>query len=187
MIDDIQNAVTVLREGGIILYPTDTVWGIGCDATNIGAVSKIYKLKQREETKSMLILIDNADRLMNYVKEVPEMAWELIAVNNKPMTIIYPSAKNLASNLVNQDGTIGIRVTKDEFCKKLIMKLNKPIVSTSANISGMESPAVFDDISQDIIDKVDYVVKWRQDDRNRNVPSSIIKLGLKGEIEILRN
>ncbi len=186
MTEDIQNALKVLKEGGIILYPTDTVWGIGCDATNEMAVSKIYKLKQREETKSMLLLIDSPGRIANYIKEIPEIAWQLIELNNRPMTIIYPSAKNLAPNLINTDGTIGIRVTNDEFCKKLISILGRPIVSTSANISGMATPSIFNDISRKIKDNVDYAVKWRQDDLHRSLPSSVIKLGLKGEIEIIR-
>ncbi len=186
MNEDINNCLNVLKKGGIILYPTDTIWGIGCDATNSGAVSRIYQLKNREETKSMLVLVDNPNRIMNYVNEVPEMAWQLIEVNDRPMTIIYPSARNLAVNLMNQDGTIGIRVTNDEFCKKLISRLNRPIVSTSANISGMMSPSTFDDIAQEIKDQVDYVVKWRQEDHQKALPSSIIKVGLKGQIEIIR-
>jgi L-threonylcarbamoyladenylate synthase len=185
--EDIFNAIEVLRKGGIILYPTDTIWGIGCDATNVEAVSRIYKLKQREETKSMLVLVDNPDRISRHVKEVPEMAWQLIEVNDQPMTIIYPSAINLAVNLIDPSGTIGIRVTKDEFCQKLISKLNHPIVSTSANISGKGSPSIFDDISQEVKDQVDYIVRCRQDDYNKSLPSSIIKVSLNGQIEIIRN
>lgn len=186
MIDDINKALDVLKKGGIILFPTDTIWGIGCDATNSNAVARIYALKQREETKSMLVLADNADRILRYVKEVPEMAWQLLEVNDQPMTIIYPGAINLAANLINSDKTIGIRITNDQFCQKLISRLNRPIVSTSANISGQPSPALFDEISEEIKDGVDYVVKWRQDDMTKRPPSQIIKLGPGGEIEILR-
>ena len=121
MTDDLIKAVDVLKKGGIILYPTDTIWGIGCDATNKDAVARIYGLKQREETKSMLVLADNENRILRYVKEVPEMAWQLLEVNDQPMTIIYPGAVNLAQNLINSDGTIGIRIVKDEFCQKLIL------------------------------------------------------------------
>ena len=139
MEQDIQKASEILRKGGIILYPTDTIWGLGCDATNIEAVKKIYQLKQREELKSMLVLVDNIDRIGRYIKQIPEMAIQLIEVNDLPMTIIYPGAVNLASNLVSSDGTIGIRITNDDFCQKLIRKFNKPIVSTSANVSGFTS------------------------------------------------
>src|SRR5512145_1096859 len=147
MEQDIIKATEILREGGIILYPTDTIWGIGCDATNTEAVKKIYCLKQREETKSMLILVDHIDRIGRYIKEIPEAAIQLLEVNDQPMTIIYPGAINLASNLISTNGTIGIRVVNDDFCQKLIRKFNKPIVSTSANISGKPAPAFFSDIS----------------------------------------
>ena len=186
MEEDLKIAVDTLRNGGIILYPTDTIWGIGCDATNISAVAKIFALKQREETKSMLVLVDNANRISRYIKEVPEVAWELIDVSDNPITIIYPGAINLAQNLIGQDGTIGIRIANDEFCQKLIGKFNKPIVSTSANISGQPAPGIFDEISDDVIAGVDYCVNWRQDDRRKSNPSSIIKLGISGQIEIIR-
>lgn len=186
MQDDIHKALTILKAGGIILYPTDTIWGIGCDATNEEAVRKIYQLKQREETKSMLVLVDNADRIGRYVKEVPEVAWQLVEVSDKPMTIIYPGAINLASNLVSNDKTIGIRVVQDEFCQALINRLNRPLVSTSANISGQPSPAIFSEISDEIKNGVDYIVTWRQEDMEKSAPSSIIKVGLGGEIDIIR-
>ena len=147
---------------------------------------KIYQLKQREETKSMLVLVDNPDRILWNVKEVPEIAWQLIEVSDKPMSIIYPGAINLAKNLIGADGSIGIRVVNDEFCQKLIARLNRPIVSTSANISGQSAPTIFNEISQVIKDGVDNIVKWRQNDINKAIPSSIIKIGLRGEIEILR-
>jgi Sua5/YciO/YrdC/YwlC family protein len=186
MHDEIIKAATVLKNGGIILYPTDTIWGIGCDATNNDAVKKIYQLKQREETKSMLVLVDHADRIGRYVREVPEMAMQLIEVNDKPMTIIYPGAINLASNLIGQDQSVGIRIAQDEFCQKLIARLGRPIVSTSANISGQPAPAIFPEISEDIKNGVDYIVNWRQDDLAKAAPSSIIKIGVGGEIEIIR-
>lgn len=186
MNEDILKAAEVLKKGGIILYPTDTIWGIGCDASNKDAVDRIYKLKQREETKSMLVLVENDSRLMRHVKEVPETAWMLIEVNDQPMTIIYPGAINLAANLISTDQTIGIRIAKDEFCEKLIAKINRPLVSTSANISGEPSPAFFDEISEEIKEGVDYIVSWRQEDRLPRNPSQIIKLGLNGEINILR-
>lgn len=186
MDQDIKQAVEVLRKGGIILYPTDTIWGIGCDATNETAVKKIYELKQREETKSMLVLADSPGRIERYVDNVPEIAWQLIEVNDQPMTIIYPGAKNLAGNLISSDKTIGIRIANDDFCQKLITRLNKPIVSTSANISGKIAPAIFDEISDEIKKGVDYIVQWRQNDLSRRPASQIIKLGVNGEIEIIR-
>jgi L-threonylcarbamoyladenylate synthase len=186
MEQDIIKATEILRNGGIILYPTDTIWGIGCDASNMEAVKRIYLLKQREETKSMLVLMDHVDRIGRYVREIPEVAVQLLEVNDQPMTIIYPGAINLASNLVSIDGTIGIRVANDEFCQKLIRKFNKPIVSTSANISGQPAPALFDEISEEIKEAVDYIVEWRQNDNSRRAPSQIIKVGLSGEIEVIR-
>ena len=186
MQDEIFKALAILKRGGIILYPTDTVWGIGCDATNVDAVKKTYQLKQREETKSMLVLVEHADRIGRYVRDVPEMAWQLIEVNDEPMTIIYPGAINLAPNLIGQDNTIGIRIVQDEFCQKLIARLNRPLVSTSANISGQPSPAIFSEVSDEIKNGVDYIVNWRQDDSVISSSSSIIKIGLGGEIEIIR-
>ncbi|WP_159517679.1 L-threonylcarbamoyladenylate synthase [Sunxiuqinia indica] len=186
MHNDIKKALEVLHSGGIILYPTDTIWGIGCDATNEEAVQKIYQLKEREDSKSMLVLMENINFLSRYVEEVPEIALDLIEVTEKPMTIIYPGAKNLAKNLVAQDGSIGIRITSEEFTRQLIQRFKKPIVSTSANISGEPSPSFFDEIIPEIKDAVDYVVEYRQDDISPKEPSSIIKLGTSGEIEILR-
>ena len=186
MQNDIKKALEVLQNGGVILYPTDTIWGIGCDATNEKAVQRIYELKKREDSKSMLVLMENVNLLNRYVEEVPEIAYDLIEVTEKPMTIIYPGAKNLAKNLVAQDGSIGIRISSEEFTRQLIQRFKKPIVSTSANISGEPSPAFFNEISPEIIDAVDYVVEYRQDDHSPKEPSSIIKLGVGGEIEILR-
>ena len=184
--DDLKKAVEVLRQGGVILYPTDTVWGLGCDATNPEAVKRIFQIKQREDIKSMLVLIENPNMLNSYVREVPEVAWQLIEVTDKPLTIIYPGAKNLAPNLIASDGTIGIRVTTEKFTEQLIQRFRRPIVSTSANISGKPTPRNFDGISEEIITLVDYVVQYRQDDRSESTPSSILKLGVGGEIQIIR-
>lgn len=186
MIEDIKKACEVLSKGGLILYPTDTIWGIGCDATNEDAVRRVYKLKQRIDSKAMLVLIDSTAKLNSYVEEVPEQAWDLIELTTKPLTIIYPQARNLASNLVAEDGSIGIRISTEEFSRKLCERFRKPLVSTSANVSGSPSPAIFDDIAEEIKDGVDYIVKYRQDDISRTPPSSIIKLGLGGLIRIIR-
>ncbi len=186
MHDDIQKAIETLQQGGIILYPTDTIWGIGCDATNPEAVQHIYKLKQREDSKSMLILLDNDAKLNSYMDEVPEMAWDLIELSTKPLTIIYPNAKNLAANLLAEDKSIGIRITGEEFSKKLCQRFKKPIVSTSANISGQASPAHFGEITDEIKNGVNYIVKYRQEETSNPAPSSIIKLGVSGEIKIIR-
>jgi len=185
-VDDIVKAVEVLRSGGIILYPTDTIWGIGCDATNAAAVKRIYEIKQRQDTKSMLVLMENPNLLNSYISEVPEIAWELIEVADTPLTIIYPGAKNLAINLVANDGSIGIRITNEAFTQQLIQRFRKPVVSTSANISGQKSPQNFAEISEEIKKSVDYTVKFRQDDLSRSHPSGIIKLGLGGQIQIIR-
>ena len=186
MMDEVKKAVEVLRQGGVILYPTDTIWGLGCDATNETAVKKVYDIKRRAETKSMLVLIDSPAKLQAYVSEIPDMAWELIELTTKPLTIIYPGARNLASNLINDDNTIGIRVTEEAFSKKLCEMFRKPVVSTSANISGEKSPAMFSEISKEIISQVDYVVNYRRDEDQPAKASSIIKLGVKNEIQIIR-
>jgi len=184
--DDISQCLEVLKNGGIILYPTDTIWGIGCDATNPVAVERIYQLKKRTDSKSMLVLLENENLLPSYINEVPEVAWDLIEIAERPITIIYPGAKNMAKNLIASDGTIGIRITKDAFCSQLVKSFRKPIVSTSANISGEMSPGSFIEISSKVLDAVDYIVKYRQDDHKRSQVSEIIKVGLGGEIEILR-
>ena len=184
--DDLKKALEVLRQGGVILYPTDTVWGIGCDATNTEAVKRIFGIKQREDVKSMLVLIENPNMLNSYVKEVPEVAWQLIEVADKPLTIIYPGAKNLAANLIGSDGSVGIRVTTESFTEQLIQRFRRPIVSSSANLSGKSTPQNFEEIGEDIKSAVDYIVLYRQDERTRNSPSSILKLGTGGEIQIIR-
>ncbi len=186
MNEDIKKAVEILMKGGIILYPTDTVWGIGCDATNAEAVKRIYEIKQRDDSKSMLILMDNPAKIQTYIQDVPEIAWDLIELTDKPLTIIYENARNLAENLIAEDGSIGIRITDEEFSKELCKRFRKPIVSTSANISGNPSPANFREISQEIKDKMDYIVNYRQKDSSKANPSSIIKLSKDGTINIIR-
>jgi len=186
MIDDIKAAIAVLQKGGIILYPTDTIWGLGCDAGNEDAVQRIYAIKNRVDSKSMLVLMENAALIERYVDEVPDVAYDLIELTDKPLTIIFDGAKNLAKNLIAEDGSIGIRITSEAFSSELIRRFKRPIVSTSANISGSPSPARFSDIDQGIIDSVDFVVKFRQDEIQKAVPSSIMKLGKGGEIKIIR-
>ncbi|SMO84325.1 L-threonylcarbamoyladenylate synthase [Saccharicrinis carchari] len=186
MNDDIKKAVEVLQKGGLILYPTDTIWGIGCDATNQEAVKKVYALKQRHDSKSALVLLDNDAKLSAYVAKVPEMAWDLIDLSAKPLTIIYPKAKNLAQNLLAEDNSVGIRITKEEFSKKLCARFKKPIVSTSANISGQASPQHFGEISDEVKNGVDYIVQFRQEETANPAPSSILKLEVDGQIKIIR-
>ncbi|MDO8928828.1 MAG: L-threonylcarbamoyladenylate synthase [Bacteroidota bacterium] len=186
MHDDVKAALEVLQNGGVILYPTDTIWGIGCDACNEEAVKRIYAIKNRVDAKSMLVLLENAALLDQYIDDVPEIAFDLIEVTDKPLTIIYDGAKNLARNLIADDGSIGIRITAEAFSSDLIRRFKRPVVSTSANISGKPSPACFAEIDQKIIDSVDYVVKYRQDDTHKAVPSDIIKLGRDGGIKIIR-
>ncbi len=185
MQEDINKALEVLRNGGIILYPTDTVWGIGCDATNEEAVKRAFDLKKRETVKSILILLDNEAKLNSYITEVPEMAWDLIDYASKPMTIIYPNAKNLAKNILAED-SIGIRITKEKFSHMLCQRFRKPIVSTSANISGEPSPSCFDMIPDEIKKGVDYIVKYSQEETTSPSVSSIIKLDVDGQIQIIR-
>ena len=185
MKEEIEKCVEILKTGGIILYPTDTVWGLGCDATNEIAVQKIYDLKQRSDSKSLIILVGNDAMLNNHVKDVPELAWDIIDVSEKPTTIVYPNAKNLANNVIGNDGSIAIRLIKNEFCTQLLYKFRKPIVSTSANLSAAPTPLSLSEINTSIINNVDFVVDARFDTGNKK-PSSLIKLGLKGEIEILR-
>ena len=185
--NDIIKAVEVLRLGGIILYPTDTIWGLGCDATNVTAVKRIYEIKQRQDTKSMLVLMENPNLLNSYIGEVPEIAWELIEVADTPLTIIYSGAKNLASNLLANDGSIGIRITNEPFTQQLIQRFRKPIVSTSANISGQKTPQNFVEISDEVKKSVDYIVEYRQDDLTKSKVKDIIKLGVGGRIEIIKN
>ncbi len=183
---EIKKSLAVLKNGGVILYPTDTVWGLGCDATNPEAVKKIYEIKKRADSKTMILLVDLEARLSTYVKEIPEQAWPLIEFTDKPLTIVYDGARNLPPELIAEDGSVAIRVTNDEFCKNLIGVLRKPLVSTSANISGSPAPAIYQEVSEEIRSAVDYIVNWRKDDRQRHPPSSIIKLQKGGLIQIIR-
>lgn len=186
MQEDIKNAFDVLVAGGLILYPTDTIWGIGCDATNEIAVNKIYDLKKRINNKALITLIDNPIKLDYYVDGVPDIAWDLIELSDKPLTIIYDNARNVAFNLLGENKSLGIRVTKEKFSNELCKRFRKAIVSTSANISGGASPSCFDEISEDIKNGVDYIVKYGREKLERTKPSSIIKLGKSGEIQIIR-
>lgn len=186
--DDLHEAVRVLREGGVILYPTDTVWGIGCDATNEAAVQRIFEIKHRADSKSMLVLLDGAGKLQGYVERVPDTAWTLLEVSEgqKPMTIIYPKAKNLAHNLLAEDGSVGIRITQEPFSRALCEQLRRPVVSTSANISGEPAAKVFDEIVQEIRNAVDYVCMYRRNDKTPHQPSSIVKIDEAEHITIIR-
>lgn len=185
-IEDIKKACQVMQEGGVILYPTDTIWGIGCDATNEKAVRRVYEIKHRADSKAMLVLVDSAVKVDFYVQDVPAVAWDLLDVADKPLTIIYSGARNLASNLLAEDGSVGIRVTGEEFSKALCFRFRKAIVSTSANVSGQPSPRTFAEISDEIKNAVDYVVEARRTEAGPARPSSIIKLGQGGEVKIIR-
>ena len=176
--EDLKKACEVMQKGGVILYPTDTIWGIGCDATNPKAVKRVYDIKKRADSKAMLVLVDSTVKVNFYVSDVPAVAWDLIEFVTKPLTIIYDGARNLAENLLAEDGSVGIRVTAEEF--------RKAIVSTSANISGQPSPANFSEISEEVKQAVDYIVEYRQDEVGHPKPSSIIKLGKGGEVKIIR-
>ena len=182
---EINNALKTIREGGIILYPTDTVWGIGCDATNADAIAKIYALKERQDSKALICLVADDRMLKNYIKKIPEVAYNIIEVSKNPMTIIYDDAQNLASNLIAKDNTIAIRIPDNEFCYQLSRKLNGALVSTSANISGQPTPKSYKEISEQILKGVDYIVNL-QHEKICNKPSSIIKLSIDGTVKIIR-
>lgn len=186
MNEEIKKACQVMREGGVILYPTDTIWGIGCDATYEEAVRRVYEIKRRADSKAMLVLVDSAVKVDFYVQDVPEVAWDLIEVADKPLTIIYSGARNLAPNLLAEDGSVGIRVTGEEFSKRLCQQFRKAIVSTSANVSGQPSPQNFSEISEEIKAAVDYIVDYRREETTQAKPSSIIKLDKGGVIKIIR-
>ncbi|MFT3994361.1 MAG: L-threonylcarbamoyladenylate synthase [Dysgonomonas sp.] len=186
MNDDIKKAFDILVSGGLILYPTDTIWGIGCDATNEEAVRKVYELKKRADSKALIVMVDSPVKLDFYVDGVPDIAWDLIEVADKPLTIVYDNARNVASNLIADDGSLAIRVTNEKFSSELCKRFRKALVSTSANVSGEASPATFDEISDEIKNGVDYIVNYRQDDKTKAKSSSIIKLGKTGEIKIIR-
>jgi L-threonylcarbamoyladenylate synthase len=184
--EDIKESLTVLKAGGIIIYPTDTIWGIGCDATNSSAVEKIFRIKSRDNNKSLLILVDSQQMLERYVKEVPEIAYELTSVSEGPLTIIYPEGKNLAVGVCHKDGSIGVRICRDSFCNELIRQFRKPIVSTSANLSDKPSPENFLEIEEPVLKAADFVVKYRQADPIKYSSSPVIKLGKDGTIKIIR-
>lgn len=183
---DIRAAIDVLRQGGTILYPTDTIWGIGCDATNPEAVKKVFEIKQRDDSKALICLVDSPGRLQRYVRNVPDVAWDIIDLATKPTTIILNGANGLAPNLLAEDGSVGLRVTAEIFSQQLCYRFQKAIVSTSANLSGQPSPQTFADIDPAIIAAVDYVCQSRQRDTHRHEPSSIIKLSPEGVVTIIR-
>jgi L-threonylcarbamoyladenylate synthase len=184
--DDIKNALKVLRDGGVILYPTDTVWGLGCDATRAEAVRRIYDIKKRADSKSLIVLVNSVTMLSRYVDNPPDIALELAEMTEKPLTVVYDRGRGLAEGVTSDDGSVGVRICSDPFCDELLNAFRKPLVSTSANISGSPAPAVFDEISEEIKGAVDYVCVWRQDDRSRAAASSVIKISANGVIKILR-
>lgn len=184
--EDIKKAVDVLKNGGVILYPTDTVWGIGCDATNAEAVAKVYAIKKRDNSKALICLVDSDARLQRYVRQVPNIAWDLMDAAVKPTTVILDGAVNLAPNLIADDGSIALRITNEPFSRQLCYRFQKAIVSTSANISGEPAAQNYQDISQELLDSVDYVCFSRRNEHKPHTPSSIIKLGPTGEVTIIR-
>lgn len=184
--EDISRAITVMNHGGVILYPTDTIWGIGCDATNADAVRRVYEIKRRSDSKALITLVDSEAKVQFYVDEVPDVAWDLMEFSNKPLTIILDGARNLASNLLADDGSVAIRVTKEEFSRNLCMRMKRAIVSTSANISGTPAPRNFSEISEEILTAVDYVCTSRREECTNPSASSIIKLGRDGVVKIIR-
>lgn len=186
MENELTKAVEALTLGKVILYPTDTIWGLGCDPTNEEAVKRIYSIKQRKDSKPFIVLISQIEQLHNYVVQIPDLAWDLVEFAEKPLTVIYPKGKNVAPQLLGEDGSIAIRMVKDEFCKKLIKKFRKGIVATSANISEQPSAENFKAICAEIRNGVDYIVNWRQDDEKKTKASTLIKLELNGEIKFLR-
>lgn len=183
---DIKNAVECLKKGGVIIYPTDTVWGIGCDATNEEAVKRIYAIKQREDSKSMLCLVDNPNRIQRYFRNVPDVAWDLIDCATTPVTVILDGAQGVAPSLIAEDGSLGIRVTQEQFSQQICYRLQKPLVSTSANISGVPTSGLYRDIPEEILSQVDYVVQFRRGETTKAKPSSIVKLSQDGAVEIIR-
>ncbi len=184
--EDIRNAVEVMNKGGIILYPTDTIWGLGCDATNQTAVQCIYEIKKRSDAKALITLVDSEAKVEFYVREVPDVAWSLIELSERPLTIVYDNARNLADNLLAEDGSAALRVTREAFSKELCFRMKRAIVSTSANVSGEAAPSCFDEISEEIKRSVDYICTSRRDEKVPARASSIIKLGAGGEIRIIR-
>lgn len=186
MQEEIKKCLEILRKGGLILYPTDTIWGIGCDATNKDAVQKIYKIKKRQESKALITLVNNEVMLERTVVDMPEIAWDLIESADKPLSIIYEKVKGIAPNVIAENGSCAIRLVKNEFCEKLISQLKKPIVSTSANVSGKDSPTNFYNIDKEIINSVDYVVNYCRENKEIRSSSNIIELKNNGSIKIIR-
>ncbi len=184
--EDIRTAVEVMRKGGVILYPTDTVWGIGCDATNADAVAKVYAIKHRDDSKALICLVDSAVRLQRYVRNAPEVAWKVMELATKPTTVIFDNAVNLAPNLIAEDGSIAMRITSEPFSKELCYRFQKPVVSTSANISGEPAAENYKDISGELLGAVDYVCYSRRQEKQPHTPSSIIKIGVDGQVKIIR-
>lgn len=187
MEDDLKQALEVLKKGGVILYPTDTIWGIGCDATNEAAVKRVYEIKQRDDSKALITLTDNPN-LISRIADMPDVAYDVIeaCAEDQPMTIIYDGGRNLAPNLLAEDGSIGIRVTFEKFSAELCRRLRRPLVSTSANISGQPSPKFFADVTEDVKSQMDYIVKYRQNDNTPHKPSKIIKLKANGAVTVIR-
>ncbi|TFH47921.1 MAG: threonylcarbamoyl-AMP synthase [Bacteroidia bacterium] len=185
--EDIINALKVLRAGGVILYPTDTVWGLGCDATNGEAVKKIFSIKKRSDSKSLIVLVNSVGMLTRYVENPPDVALQMAEWSEKPLTVVYDKGRSLADGVASSDGSVGVRICTEPFCDNLIDAFRRPIISTSANISGEDTPAVYDDISEEIINAADYVCRYRQDDRTRLSASSVIRVFANGVIKILRN
>lgn len=186
MTDEVTRAVETLRRGGVIVYPTDTVWGIGCDACNPDAVARVYRIKQRTDSKALITLTGSIEQLERYVDNIPDVAFQLLEAAVAPLTIVFDSAPALARNLAAPDGSVGVRLTSDPFCAAMCRRLGRPVVSTSANISGQPAPAVFTDISPEIIEAADLTVDWRRDDTSRHAPSTVIRLGNDATVKILR-
>ncbi len=184
--EDIKNAVEVMRNGGVILYPTDTVWGIGCDATNEEAVARVYEIKKRDDSKALICLVDSDVRLQRYVRDAPEVAWDVMELATKPTTVIFDKGVNLAPNLTAEDGSIAMRITDEPFSKELCFRFQKPIVSTSANISGEPAAQNFCDISEELINAVDYVCQSRRQEKKPHTPSSIVKIKNDGQVQVIR-
>ena len=183
---EVDAAVKALKAGDIILYPTDTVWGLGCDATNDNAVQRIFDLKKRDDAKSVIILVSDADMLARYVRQIPPMAMDLLEINDKPMTIIYPEGVGLSAKVIAEDGSVAIRIPQNEFCVEMIRTFGKPIVSTSANISGEETPACFAEINAEILDGAEHIVEPSLEEGCTGLSSQIIKIGLGGEVKVIR-
>ncbi len=186
MREDIRRAIEVMNRGGIILYPTDTIWGIGCDATNAEAVKRIYALKQREDSKALICLLDSEAKVQFYVREVPDVAWDLMELAERPLTVIFEGARNLAPNLLAEDGSVGLRITREPFSRELCQRMRRAVVSTSANVSGQPSPRCFADIPKEILEAVDYVCTSRREERQNPPASSVIRLGAGCEVQVLR-